>query len=254
MTLDEVFGYAYAVFHSPTYRSRYTEFLTVDFPRLPLTDNVELFRPLSRLGGELVALHLLESPKLDKFVTTYTGPKDPEIKRVDWSDDTVWLNAATTKKGGPAAPGSIGFRGVPEEVWNFHIGGYQVCEKWLKDRKDRTLSADDIAHYQRIVIALHETMRLAMKSTRSSKSTTGGRPPSLRLSDFHSSQSVGTGVAGTSPQSEGSRRRSSVHAIPDQMRRRGGRSLSGSSRFGRVREAVLRRPHGSRPVEPSWYI
>ncbi len=56
--------------------------------------------------------------------------------------------------------GTIGFRGVPEEVWNFHIGGYQVCEKWLKDRKGRTLSKDDIAHYQKIVVALAETIRL----------------------------------------------------------------------------------------------
>ena len=50
--------------------------------------------------------------------------------------------------------------GVPEAVWNFHIGGYQVCEKWLKDRKGRTLSKDDIAHYQKIVVALSETIRL----------------------------------------------------------------------------------------------
>ena len=56
--------------------------------------------------------------------------------------------------------GTVGFRGVPEEVWNFHIGGYQVCEKWLKDRRGRTLTADDITHYYRIVIALHETIRI----------------------------------------------------------------------------------------------
>ena len=56
--------------------------------------------------------------------------------------------------------GTVGFRGVPEEVWNFHIGGYQVCEKWLKDRKGRTLTAEDITHYHRIVIALHETIRI----------------------------------------------------------------------------------------------
>jgi hypothetical protein len=55
---------------------------------------------------------------------------------------------------------TIGFEGVPEDVWNFHIGGYQVCAKWLKDRKGRTLSKDDIAHYQKIVVALSETIRL----------------------------------------------------------------------------------------------
>ena len=160
LTPEDIFHYAYAVFHSPGYRGRYAEFLKIDFPRLPLTGNLELFRALARLGGELVALHLMESPKLDDIITTYIGPKIPEVGRVGWSDDTVWLDAAATKKGQPATPGTIGFRGVPEAVWNFHIGGYQVCEKWLKDRKGRTLSKDDIAHYQRIVVALAETIRL----------------------------------------------------------------------------------------------
>ena len=62
----------------------------------------------------------------------------------------MWVDKAQT----------IGFKGVREDVWNFHIGGYQVCEKWLKDRKGRTLSKDDIAHYQKIVVALAETIRL----------------------------------------------------------------------------------------------
>lgn len=52
------------------------------------------------------------------------------------------------------------FGGVPEAVWNFKVGGYQVCDKWLKDRKRRVLSGDDISHYQRVVVALRETMRL----------------------------------------------------------------------------------------------
>ena len=160
MTPEDIFQYTYAVFHSPGYRSRYAEFLKIDFPRLPLTRRLELFRALSRLGGELVALHVMESPKLDHFITTYIGPKNPEVGRVGWSDNTVWLDAAATKKGQPATPGSIGFRGVPEAVWNFHIGGYQVCEKWLKDRKGRTLTKDDLAHYQKIVVALSETIRI----------------------------------------------------------------------------------------------
>ena len=157
---EEVIWYIYAVFHSLAYRRRFAEFLKIDFPRLPLTGSLELFRALARLGGELVALHLMESPKLDHFITIYAGPRKPEVGRVGWSDDTVWLDAAATKKGQPAMPGTVGFRGVPESVWNFHIGGYQVCEKWLKDRKGRTLSDDDIAHYQKIIVALAETIRL----------------------------------------------------------------------------------------------
>jgi hypothetical protein len=157
---EDIFYYTYAVFHSPNYRTRYAEFLKIDFPRIPMPGSLDQFYALDRLGGELVALHLMESPKLDDFITAYIGPKNPEVRRVGWGDDTVWLDAAGTKKGQPASPGTIGFRGVPEAVWNFRIGGYQVCEKWLKDRSGRALSNGDIAHYQKIVVALAETVRL----------------------------------------------------------------------------------------------
>jgi hypothetical protein len=150
VTPEDIFHYAYAVFHSPGYRSRYAEFLKIDFPRLPLTGNLELFRALARLGGELTALHLLESPKLAQPITEYLGGRAPEVEKVSWSKNTVWLDKAQT----------IGFKGVCEDVWNFHIGGYQVCEKWLKDRKSRPLSADDRTHYQKIIVALSETIRL----------------------------------------------------------------------------------------------
>jgi len=148
---EEILGYIYAVFHSPIYRTRYAEFLKIDFPRLPLTSSLELFHALGKLGGELVALHLMESPQLDKPITKWKGTTpSSEVEKVTYADDTVWIDKAKTE----------GFRGVPEDVWNFHIGGYQVCEKWLKDRKGRKLSADDITHYQKIVVALAETIRL----------------------------------------------------------------------------------------------
>jgi predicted helicase len=150
VTPEDIFHYAYGVFHSPGYRSRYAEFLKIDFPRLPLTGKLELFRALARLGGELTALHLLESPKLDQPITEYLGGRSPAVEKISWSQNTVWLDKAQT----------TGFHGVREDVWNFHIGGYQVCEKWLKDRKGRTLSADDRIHYQKIIVALSETIRL----------------------------------------------------------------------------------------------
>jgi hypothetical protein len=147
---EDIFHYAYTVFHSPGYRSRYAEFLKIDFPRLPLTGDMELFRALAHLGGELVALHLLESPTLDQHITAFIGSRNPEVEKPTWSQDTVWVDKRQT----------TGFKGVPEAVWDFHIGGYQVCHKWLKDRKGRTLSDDDIAHYHKIVVALNETIRL----------------------------------------------------------------------------------------------
>ena len=150
LAAEDVFNYTYAIFHSPGYRSRYAEFLKIDFPRLPLTANLELFRALARMGGELTALHLLESPTLAQPISEFIGSRGLEVEKISWSRNTVWANKAQT----------TGFRGVPEPVWSFHIGGYQVCEKWLKDRKGRTLSNDDITHYHKIVVALSETIRL----------------------------------------------------------------------------------------------
>ncbi|MGH7930536.1 MAG: type ISP restriction/modification enzyme, partial [Candidatus Binatia bacterium] len=150
ITPNSILSYIYAVFHSPSYRSRYLGLLKLDFPRVPLTGTLELFLALSRLGDQLVSLHLLGSPRLDTPISTFIGPANPKVGRVSYVSETVWLDGEQTR----------GFRGVPEEVWNFHIGGYQVCQKWLKDRKGRTLTADDITHYHRIVIALHETIRI----------------------------------------------------------------------------------------------
>jgi len=174
--------YIYAILYSRSYRIRYAEPLMMDFPRIPTRLAPDLFKELAGLGGQLVALHLMESPKLDHFITTYIGPKNSEVGRIGWSDETVWLDAAATKKGQPAKPGTIGFRGVPEAVWNFHIGGYQVCHKWLKDRKGRTLSDDDIAHYQKIVVALSETIRI-MKEIDEVIEAHGGWPDAFATSE-----------------------------------------------------------------------
>ena len=166
VTACVVAGYIYAILHSPEYRMRYAENLKIDFPRVPITSNFDLFSDLARCGGDLLSLHLMESPKLDQLITTYTGPDNPEVGRVGWSDGIVWLDAGKTNAREShlaAIPGSIGFSGVPEVVWNFHIGGYQVCHKWLKDRKGRTLSQDDMAHYQKIVVVLNESVRLLAK-------------------------------------------------------------------------------------------
>lgn len=148
---EDVFAYAYAVFHSPTYRKRYAEFLKIDFPRLPLTSNKELFRKLVALGGELVKIHLLEKDLPN--IAVYPADGDDKIENIrfeETADGTgkVWINKSQY------------FEDVPLEVWNFHIGGYQVCQKWLKDRKDRILNFDDLMHYKKIVAALAETIRL----------------------------------------------------------------------------------------------
>ncbi len=147
---SSVFSYIYAILHSPKYRSRYAEFLKLDFPKIPLAKTSSLFHKLSRLGENLTSLHLLESENTEGSVIDLIGVQFPVIEKIFWSKNTVWLDKSKT----------VGIKGVKEEVWNFHVGGYQVCHKWLKDRKGRKLTKDDIEHYQKIVIALSETILL----------------------------------------------------------------------------------------------
>jgi predicted helicase len=147
---EDFFFYAYAVFHSPTYRQRYSEFLKGNFPRLPLTGNKALFAALVGLGADLVALHLMESPRLDNFITRYPVPGSQMVAGVRYEDSARRVHINSEQY----------FEGVPPEVWAFTIGGYQVCHKWLKDRKGRTLSFEDLHHYQKIVVTLAETIRL----------------------------------------------------------------------------------------------
>ena len=186
LTPEDIFHYVYAVFHSPDYRSRYAEFLKIDFPRLPLTGNLELFCALARLGGDLTALHLLESPKLDKPITEFIG-NNRQVSKIGWTREnggTVWLDGKGAK--GKYQAGTSGFQSVSAAVWNFHIGGYQVCQKWLKDRgpkkgnPGRVLTNKDTSHYQKIIVALSETIRI-MKEIDEVIDEHGGWPGAFKL-------------------------------------------------------------------------
>ena len=167
-----MFHYIYAVLHSPTYRKRYAEFLKIDFPRIPLTSSNPLFRKLCTLGAELTALHVME--KHGKDITSFPVKGDNVVEKVRYeaptgargtgvspvSEANHGQDGRATKKGRVWINKTQYVEGVPPEVWEFHVGGYQVCQKWLKDRKGRTLSFDDIQHYEHIVAALNETIRL----------------------------------------------------------------------------------------------
>jgi predicted helicase len=140
---EDIFTYIYALFYSPTYRKRYAPFLKFDFPRVPLTSNAALFRALYSYGDRLVNIHLMEQPMLPISAFPIAGTND--VVEVSYKKGQVWINATQY------------FNHVPWEAWNFSIGGYQICRKWLKDRKGRVLSGAEIAHYQHIVAILAET-------------------------------------------------------------------------------------------------
>ena len=167
---EDVFNYAYATLHSPTYRQRYAEFMKMDFPRLPLTSDRKLFKALADKGAELVSLHLMESPKLDRLITRYPVSGDNTIEK--GYPQYVAPGEIAPGEQGPLKKGRVYinkeqyFEGISPEVWNFHVGGYQVLNKWLKEskkRKDSKLSYDNSAHFQRIVVAVEETIRLMDK-------------------------------------------------------------------------------------------
>ena len=148
---EDIFHYIYAVLHTPSYRSRYREFLKVDFPRIPYPSSAAEFRRLATIGEKLVQVHLLKAPEVRDMFSPYANfavSGESRVEGVKWENGRVFINDAQY------------FDNVPAEAWGFYIGGYQPAQKWLKDRKGRVLSYDDIKHYKAIIAALVETSRL----------------------------------------------------------------------------------------------
>jgi Type ISP C-terminal specificity domain/N-6 DNA Methylase len=147
---ETVLAYIYAIFHASSYRERYSEFLKRDFPRLPITSVPKLFTALAGKGQELIQVHILEAASLDYFTTEFPVKGDNVVEKVAYTPDSrrVWVNEEQF------------FGSVPPDIFDFNFGGYQPCEKWLTDRKGRKLTYDDVKHWQRIVVAIQETMRI----------------------------------------------------------------------------------------------
>lgn len=147
---EDIFHYIYAILYSNAYRKRYGEFLKGDFPRIPFTNDFKLFQKLAAKGSELVDLHLLRSKKLDKPIAKCEGAGDLGVEKItyDAKKKRVFLNANTY------------FTGVSSSVWEYRIGGYQVADKWLKERKGRRLSSEEVATYARVITAIAGTITI----------------------------------------------------------------------------------------------
>ena len=148
----KVFDYIYGVLHCPAYRETYAEFLKIDFPRIPFPTSPEQFTDISAKGEALRRLHLMEDAAIGPTPYPFdgNGPEgmDCVVDKARFDAGRVWINVGQY------------FDGVPLQAWDFHIGGYQPAQKWLKDRKGRTLSWEDIRHYQKIIKILIETARI----------------------------------------------------------------------------------------------
>lgn len=150
-TPEQAFAWIYAVLHSPSFRNRYREFLRRDFPRVPLPNSRNLFDTLVVFGEELIALHVME--KTLPRITTFDVTGGNTVDKVRWApgkdgNGRVYINAEQY------------FGDVPEVVWETHIGGYRVADKWLKDRRERSLNYDDLEHYQSMIAALARTLEI----------------------------------------------------------------------------------------------
>lgn len=144
---EDIFHYIYAVLYAETYRNRYVDFLKMDFPRIPFAENHEVFLKLGALGKGLVDLHLLRSAELETPAARFQGEAGP-IEKIRYIEDESRIYLGTNQY----------VEGVLPEVWAYRIGGYQVCQKWLKDRKGRTLTPTELKQYCRLVTALQETI------------------------------------------------------------------------------------------------
>lgn len=144
----DILDYIYAVLHSPKYRTKYKDFLKTDFPKIPFPKNDKTFWELVELGSQIREIHLLENPKVEDYVTEFNIDGDCVVEKPFFKEGKVFINETQY------------FENVPEIAWNFYIGGYQPAQKWLKDRKERKLEFDEIAHYQKIIVALTETDRI----------------------------------------------------------------------------------------------
>ncbi|MCC5946362.1 MAG: DNA methyltransferase, partial [Bernardetiaceae bacterium] len=144
----DILDYIYAVLHSPSYREKYKEFLKIDFPRVPYPKDATTFWKLVQVGGELRQIHLLETPKVEQFITQYPVSGDNAVDKPKYQKGRVYINETQY------------FDNVPQVAWEFYIGGYQPAQKWLKDRKGRKLEFEEVLHYQKIIVALAETAQL----------------------------------------------------------------------------------------------
>ena len=156
---ESLFDYIYAVLHRPSYRRDFAEFLRVDFPRIPAATDKREFRRMSKLGRELRELHLLESSFLDGAGHPFSADGENKVDKIRFAPDSssggargrVYINANRY------------FANVPLAAWEYCVGGYYPAQKWLKDRKGRSLNFDDQRHYRRMLSALARTAELVEK-------------------------------------------------------------------------------------------
>lgn len=150
ITYKDIFYYIYAILYSNTYRQKYNEFLKIDFPRIPFTKNYQLFKKLSKIGEKLVNLHLLKT-KIEDQCVKFPISGESVVEKREYKDKRIYIN------------GKQYFEGVEPEIWNYYIGGYQILDKWLKDKTGKILTRQDINHFLKVIAAIQKTIEIQKK-------------------------------------------------------------------------------------------
>ncbi len=147
-TPEDFLGYIYAVLYSKGYRDKYKEFINASFPRIPFPRDPSVFFSFSEIGKELIQVHLMNN--IPDFILD-EDLVGQSIDKVKYSDETVYINKTN------------GFKNVSESTWQFIMCGYQPLQKWLKDRKGKTLRITDIQRFRHMQHAINETIRIMNK-------------------------------------------------------------------------------------------
>ena len=147
-TSKEVFEYCYGVLYSETYRNLYNEFLKQDAPKIPIPNDQECFDKYVTAGNRLIELHLVKTNVQKELGLNTTESQNLLIEQVKFIDGKVLINKDTS------------IYGIPETVWNYYIGGYQVIDKWLKLHKNESLDYEKFNHLKKIVGIIEETIKI----------------------------------------------------------------------------------------------
>lgn len=150
---EDLLSYIYAVLYSEKYRERYSEFLKIEYPRVPYPQSIDVFWQLVDKGRKLIDIHLMRCDEIRGKGDVYAF--------YDGGNHTVEKTASSAFKDGRVYINKNSyFTNVSEEQWNQYIGGYMPLQKWLKDRKGKVLSGEEISHYSNMVAVLKMTKNI----------------------------------------------------------------------------------------------
>lgn len=152
---EQILGYIYAVLFHKEYREKYLDFLKIDFPKIPFVESKEKFLEFSTLGSSLISLHLLQDNALDSNIGKLQKIGKDESKIIEKPSYNAESQRLFINK-------SLYFDKVDSSVWEYKIGGYAVCEKYLKSHKGEEI---DFIHFQKIIQTLHKSLEIESKIT-----------------------------------------------------------------------------------------